>query len=131
MARLITDNVDFKLDPIYWDMDFTADGDIAFSSGVDAVGQEIKFALQLFQEEWFLNPDAGFPWMQEVFGKKWDQTRLRVFFMEVIEGVECVKRVDRLALAFDDTTRRLTVDYGITTEFGESLEAELVLDAPL
>lgn len=129
--RLASDNVDLKLDATNWDLDFTDDGDLAFVSGVDAVAQEIKFALQLFREEWFLNPDAGFPWLQEVLGFKWDQTRLRGLFLEVIEGVESVKSVDRLALEFNETTRKLTVDYGITTEFGETLETTVGLDLAL
>lgn len=129
--RLSTDNVDLELDATDWDLVFTADGDLSFVSGTAAVAQEIKFALQLFREEWFLEPAAGFPWLQEVLGFKWDQTRLRGLFLEVIEGVESVKSVDRLALSFNENTRKLTVDYGILTEFGETLEAAVELDLTL
>lgn len=126
--RLATDNVDLALDPTNWDLMFTDDGDLAFVTGKAAVAQEIKFALQLFREEWFLEPSAGFPWLQEVLGYKWDQSRLRSLFLEVIEGVESVKSVDRLALSFNPTTRALTVEYGLTTEFGETLETAVTLD---
>jgi len=120
MPRLSTDRRDLYLDPVNWDLEFE-NRDLKFSSGVNGVGQSIKFKLQLLKEEWFLDRDAGFPWFQETLGQKLNLERQRQLFFDAVATIAEVKEIDRLALEFNSTNRSLKVDYQVSTIFGDTI----------
>lgn len=120
MARLVTDRVDFLLDKTTWDLTFV-NRDIAFSTGSNAVGQAIKFKLQLLKEEWFLDKNAGTPWLQEILGQRFNPNLVRSLFFNLVSSVEGVQEIQRLDVEFTSTTRNLQVAYTVLTVFGDTI----------
>ncbi len=130
MARLVTDRVDLKLDPQTWDLVFE-NGDLAFSTGVEAVGQAIRFKLQLLQGEWFLDETAGTPWFQNVLGQKFGLDLMRSLFYGLVISVDEVERIERLGVEFDSATRGVFVSYIVVTTFGDTLAGSVALGVAL
>lgn len=56
----------------------TADGDICFGHNAndylvntpEAVAQNVRTRLALWQGQWFINTDEGTPYLQQILGKK-------------------------------------------------------------
>lgn len=118
MALLETDYLDARLDDD-GDVYIGADGG-EWISGIDGVAQLVRIAIQLFKEEWFLNLDAGMPWMQEILGQKYDEALLRQRLLEQILKTPGVVEVLLLEVSFDASTRTLSVRHELRTEFGDT-----------
>lgn len=123
---LETDPIDFLLDE---DEDITIEnGDVVFSSGIDAVVQSVKLALGLYRGEWFLNRDEGTPWIANdivpesvaILGGKFNDFRTRTAIRDVILNVPGVVELRSLTAAFDSATRVLSIAFSVRTEFGDS-----------
>jgi hypothetical protein len=65
---LLTDPIDLLLDDNN-DLVFR-DGDLVFSTGIEAVVQACRIVMQMFRGEWFLNLDAGLPYWESILGQK-------------------------------------------------------------
>ena len=54
--------------------------DFVFARGIDAVTQSCRIALQMFEEEWFLDLDVGIPYWQNILpDEKYYQMDLRSY----------------------------------------------------
>ena len=60
---------DLLLDPKTGDLKLI-DGDLALSTGMDAVAQALRQRLNFFRGEWFCDLSIGLPAWQEILGKK-------------------------------------------------------------
>lgn len=117
---LLTDPIDLKLDSD--NQVVFENGDLVFVSGIDAVVQQCRVVLQMFQGEWFLNLDAGIPYWQSILGEK---TRAaieaaRIFFRRELELVSGVDKVTKLDISYSGTSRTLTVNWQVSTIFGDT-----------
>lgn len=128
---LETDPIDLLLDA---DGDVTiANGDVVFSSGIPAVVQSVRLALNLFRGEWFLNLDEGVPYIandvvtesEAILGGKYNEIRTRRVFRDAILAAPGVVELTSLAVSFDSATRSLSVQFQVRTEFGVS-DSEVV-----
>lgn len=119
---LITDPVDLLLDA---NNDLVIkDGDLQFSRGVDAIVQQCRIALQMFQGEWFLNLDAGIPYWQSILGYK-PQVAIQaaqIYFRRELELVDGVDSVLKLDVNYSGINRILTVTWQVSTVFGDTPE---------
>lgn len=70
--------MDFKLDPLTWDLDMST-GEVEAVSGGAAICQHVRIRYQFFLGEWFLDTRLGVPWFQEIFRK--NASRARVDFL--------------------------------------------------
>lgn len=120
MARLSTDRVTWKLDDTNWDLVFV-NRQIAWVVGSEAVGQQIKFRLKTFRGEWFLNKETGFPWFQDVLGTQYDEAAQKTLFVDFVKQTAGVASVDRTTISFDAETRVMSVEYEVTTIFGDTI----------
>lgn len=122
MALLSTDRLDRRLD---------ADGDIYIGpngsegiTGIDGVVQLAVIQLKLFLEEWFANLDEGFPWFQEILGKKFTsevEQRIRALVVDrMTRKVPAVTGVFGLAVSFGGSDRALGISLGLHTHFGDT-----------
>lgn len=118
MALLETDFLDVRLDE---------DGDIYIGpngpelwGGIDAVAQLVAIAIRLWKGEWFLDLDAGVPWIQEILGKKVDAALVRQRLLEQILKTPGVVEVLMLEIDYDPSDRTLSVTHKLRTEFGDT-----------
>lgn len=124
---LLTDPIDFKLDDnnvIVFDK-----GDIVVTSGVDAIVQSCRIALQMFQGEWFLNLDAGIPYWQSILGQKPRVAieAARIFFRRELELVDGVDKVTKLDISYTGSSRLMTITWQVSTVFGDTPVDEIDL----
>lgn len=95
-----------------------------------AVAQAIKTRLRLFQGEWFLNLEAGVPWLSKVVGYS-----TRPFYDAVIRGAilgtQDVVEILSYSSELDTTTRGLLVHVTVSTSFGPTSTISITTFIPL
>lgn len=121
---------DYLLD-IDGDVDLST-GDIRFTTGLEAVAQDLYIALRMYKGEWFLNLEIGVPYLPNdvvaesdaLLGQKFSALKSRAAFRAAIMSVEGVEEITSLAVTFDASTRELTVSFKVTTVAG-TIEGEI------
>lgn len=112
-------------DPV--DLLFAADADLdvsaglQFTSGSAAVAQGIRIRIQTFRGEWFLDLDTGVPYYQDLLGARFNDARARAAFRDTILSTPGVAKLLSLTVAFDRSTRVLSVSWKVQTEFGDTI----------
>lgn len=132
MALLVTDPIDFYLDPLTHDLAFSK-GDLQWSRGVPAVVQGIKIRLWMIKGEWFADLDEGIAYLerpgvedsQVLLGRKFSQERARASMRPAILAVPGVKEILSLDPTFDGRTRRLSIKFSVSTVFGDTVADSL------
>lgn len=119
-----TARFDLELDV---DGDLVVDTDVHFTSGLQAVTQEIMIRLKTFRGEWFLDLDEGVPYYQDLLGQKYNEVKARTAFRNEIQKAPYVTKVISLEVSFDRATRELRVSFKAQTIFGVT-EEELVME---
>ena len=135
MPLLVTDPIDLLLDSS-GDL-VIENGDLAFSSGVDGVGQAIRVAVRLVRGEWFLNLDAGVPWLERdgvdsseaILGQQFQEAKAISAFRDAIIAVPGVAAIDSLTATYDNTTRLLTIAWSVTTVFDNTVADSLTRES--
>lgn len=121
---LTTDTLDLALNSS-GDLIVTG-GDMQISSGEDGVAKLIRIAILLFRGEWFLNLDAGVPYLERqgvpaseaIMGQAFDKAKIESAFRDAILGVSGVAQVTSLAATYVSSTRTLNVAWTVQTTFG-------------
>lgn len=113
---------DLKIDATTGDA-VIENGDIVFVTGIDAIEQDIRLALGLFQGEWFLDETAGVPYYQSILGQKFNLLVVREIFRQQLLARAGVLEVTSIEVEFDRATRKATVSWRVSTDLGE-LEGE-------
>ena len=106
-------------------------GDFVFARGIDAVTQSCRIALQMFEEEWFLDLDVGIPYWQNILGFKPDvavQAAIVAFTSELL-SVSGVIAVTRMDVEYVGATRSLEVTWQVRSGLGETPTDTLSLAA--
>jgi hypothetical protein len=116
---LATEPRDWQLDE---DNDLVIDTDLHFTTGVDAVVQAARIALQMFRGEWFLDLDAGIPYWDSILGNRRDIAIAiaRDEFRSALKELDDVLEVIRLDVEFDGATRIMSITWQVSTSFGET-----------
>lgn len=112
----------------------TPDGDLMFplelATGLEAVEIGIRTRLLMFRGEWFLDLDAGMPWLETpdgvvgprdaILGQKFDRVKTRSAIVGEIMSTPGVYDLVDLVIEFDEATRRLSISWTVTTVFGDT-----------
>ncbi len=126
MALLETDKVVFARQAI--------DDDIAFPlvlvSGLEAVAIGARTRMLMCQGEWFLNLDAGVPYLPTVdgaiskqdaiLGSPFDPVKTRAVILRELLTIPGVLDVPVLRVAFEGATRILSITWVLRTRFGDT-----------
>lgn len=118
----------FASDP--QDLALAADGDIfldadgvRFTAGIPAVQQGVQIRLNMVRGEWFLNQDAGMPYLTDLLGdasKKRDWSRkMEVAVAAQILDVPGITSITQLTVARNNQTRAATVTWAARAVFGD------------
>jgi hypothetical protein len=107
-VRKITSDGDYQLG--HGNLDF-------FQDTADGVAQNVMTRLALWRGTWFIDTQAGTPWLQEVLGKH-DAVDV-VLRSRILEtpGVLSIKSFESI---LNLETRRLTISAIINTQFGDA-----------
>lgn len=124
---LVTDPIDLLIDDNN-ELVFE-NGDLVWSRGIDAVVQQCRIALQMFQDEWFLNLDAGLPYWDQILGQKpaVAMQAAQIYIRRELERVDAVVAITKLEVTYVRETRTLKVRWQVDTEFGETPVDEINL----
>lgn len=125
MAFLETDPVDF----LFVDGDMVITDDIFFTSGLPGIVQGVEIVLKFFKGEYFLDLDAGVPYLERegvlaaeaILGQKFDSQKAKEAIRPLILGVPGILSITALETVFVSSTRATTIDWGADTVFGEAV----------
>lgn len=116
--------IDFRL----IDNDIAIEGnDIATIDNDAATRQRLVQKLQLWKGEWFLNTDAGFPYLQQVLGQTPRPEVVSSLLRQLILNDEGVDAVQSLKLNYDNVKRELSARFRakLTNANTEDIEVTL------
>lgn len=86
--------------------------------GAEAVAQRVKTRLYLLLGEWFLDIEAGVPYLQRITTKPSDLFYTESVLRRTILGTEDVSRITSFDMTYNGTTRRLNIATTVTTIYG-------------
>lgn len=96
--------------------------DMTFGQGIanmaqdaESVAQRVKTRLLLLLNEWFLDTDAGVPYLQDVAVKPANLPLAEAVIKQTILDTDGVQEVRSFSMALDPNTRRLTIQAKVTT----------------
>ncbi len=92
--------------------------DIVLVDGSLLVRQRLSIALQLFKGEWFLDADAGVPWLQEILEKGVAVAVIDAILRDKIVATPGVNRVLTYSSEIDAATRTVSVAFTVDTVYG-------------
>lgn len=118
--------VDLGLDVTTNDLVFTS-RNLTTVAGTALVAQRLKLILQLFKAEWFLDADAGIPYLQEILKKGVAPTVIDAILRNAILNVEDVNRLLKYNSEIDTATRTVTVAFTVDTVYGPVVFEEALL----
>ena len=87
----------------------------------DSVVERVRAKLQLIRGEWFLDRNAGIPWVETdtapdpILGAKPNLAHARQYIEQAIRSVEGVATIDTLRVELG-RTRSLTITFGVNGE---------------
>ena len=79
-------------------------------------------AERLLTIDEFLNLDDGFPWYQEVLGRKFSESSVRALVRAAILDSPFDLEITKLAVSFDTSTRTVSIDWSVKTTFGDTAD---------
>lgn len=98
-------------------------------AGLEAVGILIQCAVNLWKDEYFLNRNAGVPWLETpdgfvteaeaILGQAFDPVKVQRELRKVIARVPCVGRITRIASSFNNEDRALKVAIDVRAVFSD------------
>ena len=89
-------------------------GDIATVDGSKSTRQRIEQKLLLWRGEWFLDTTAGFPWLQNILGKKPRPEVVVSLVRQLVEADPGIRSVESVDLEPVDSTRQLAISIRAT-----------------
>ena len=113
-------------DPRDWLLDSNNDlvvgKDLSFSTGVQAVAQSCRIALQMFEGEWFLNLDVGIPYWDQILAQKPAAAiaAAKLAFYDALRGVVGVLDIPLLQVEYVGATRAMNITWQVSTVFGDT-----------
>lgn len=112
---------DYKIE----DGDLVVDG--ADFATTDSAAQRIKQKLLLWRGEWFLNREAGFPYLQQVLGQTPRPEVVSSLLRQTVINDEAVRDVRDLQLDYGKTTRELRARFTAILINGAEEQIEVTL----
>jgi len=124
MALLETDPVCFARD-----VDNELEIPLRLVSGLDAVAVGARTRVGMFAGEWFMDLDAGIPYLPDgvaipereaILGQKFDAIKARAAFRRELLTTPGVVEIPTLLVAFDGPSRTMTINWVLRTAFGDT-----------
>lgn len=94
-----------------------------YAKDAESVAQRVKSRLQLLKGEWFLDTDAGVPYLQRIMTKPADIQYAKAVIMQTILDTTDVVSIDYINVTFDHNTRELNVQVDVITIYSEEAQS--------
>ena len=112
------DRIGLALDQTTNDLFLRDDGTLAVVRDTEAVGHHVRHRLKTFEGEWFLDVNAGVPWLTDIFAKKYDPALAESVVKGEIMNTDGVTEITSFSVLFDRTPRNLIIrDVEVLTEY--------------
>lgn len=93
-------------------------GNLMTVTDAHAVGQHVRQRLRTHRGEWFLDTQAGVPWLDQVLGRQYDPTLAEAVIKAEIAATAGVTGISGFSARFDATRRALEAfDMSVETVF--------------
>ena len=102
-------------------------GDVATVSGAQATRQRLEQKFKLWRGEWFLDVNAGFPWIEEILGQRPAPQVVRSLVFDVVQSDPGIRTVENLELEQDSPQRRLTIRFRARLTNGDTDDMEITV----
>lgn len=89
-----------------------------FSRDAEATSQAVETRLLLIEEEWFLDTEAGLPWLQRIMVKPSNLSLAESLIKQEILNTEGIDTIRTFTMLFDRNTRVLDIQATVTTIYG-------------
>lgn len=131
MRLLVTDPIDWRLDPVTNDLVIT--DDLSWVTGTAAVAQGCKIVCGMIEGEWFADLDEGVPYLERstvpasraLLGQKFNPEKARAAIRPELLSVPGVTRINYINPRFTRTTRALTISFEVDTDFDDTVSDTL------
>lgn len=113
------------------DNDIVVTTDLALSTGLTGVAQACRVAVQMFQEEWFLDLDVGIPYLQRILGRRASVAVVaaRSAYQRELASISGVLSIPVLDVSFDGTSRTISATFQVNTAAGVTPPDSIALSA--
>lgn len=103
--------------------------DLSLLDDVDQILQSVKIRLRFFKGEWYLDSDAGLPYLTDILVKGPDtRGHVESLFKRAILNTPEIVGLKSFGLAFDSATRALKVTFAAETSSGTITSNEVSLN---
>ena len=100
-------------------------GDVATVSDAQATRQRLEQKFKLWRGEWFLDVNAGFPWLQDILGRRPSPQVVRSLVFDVVQSDPGIRTVENLELEQDSPQWRLTIRFRARLTNGDTDDMEI------
>jgi hypothetical protein len=105
----MTDRIGLGIDPDTNDLHLDVNGALVVVMDAEAIGQHVRQRLMTFEKEWFLDTDAGVPWLDEIFGYQYDPALAESIVKAEILDTDGIKEILTFNVGFNRTQRNLII----------------------
>lgn len=86
------------------------------------VAQRLKIILLSIKGEYFLDPESGIPFIDEIFIKGANISDIEAIYIRAIQSVEEVTDITSLNISFSPEDRNIKVSFSVVIENGEEID---------
>jgi len=99
-------------------------------NNVEFVAQKIENRLLFFLGEWYLNPDLGIPYLDNVdrrdkskniFVKNPDLNMVNSIFINEVFDIDEIEEIEKFETEFDTSLRKYTITWSVKITTGETV----------
>lgn len=90
------------------DLHLDENNNIAMASGVSAISQHVWQRIKTFQGEWFLDNQAGVPWLSQVLGRPYNPGLAEALIKTVVMETAGVTGITEFSVSFDQRLRHVS-----------------------
>ena len=102
-------------------------GDIATVSEPQATRQRLEQKLKLWRGEYWLDTSRGFPWLEQVLGKRPRPEVVTSLIRQLLQDDPEVRALETLTVEFEGVDRNLTVAFRARLSNGDGIDQEVTL----
>ena len=91
------------------DLHLDSAGNLAIARGPRAVAQHVRQRILCFEGEWFLNVEAGMPWIYDILGSNYNPALSEAIVKAEILDTDGVTTIESFSISFSRGVRRLNI----------------------